>query len=282
MPRRPRGDDPTGDLARQAYPEADENFLAALRRIAEQAGRVILGYRNSTENLELREKPDASPVTAADEAAEALILSALGKLTPDIPVVAEEASAAGRVPEISRGMFWLVDPLDGTKEFLLDSGEFTVNIALIRDRAPVVGVVHAPAMAMTWTGAGAGSGAGAATLSETGQSPKPIAARRIPHAGAVVVASRRHGDQDRLRQYLADFKVAERVEAGSSFKFCLLAGGKADLYPRFGRTMEWDTAAGHAVLQAAGGTLCRADNGAPLLYGKPGFENPDFIARGKT
>ncbi len=288
MPRLPPTDGPARDLGRPqdlevgdpevAALEADEKFLAALRRIAEQAGHLILAYRNPTKILEVREKFDASPVTDADEAAETLILSALEELTPDIPVVSEEASAAGRFPDISGGLFWLVDPLDGTKEFISESGEFTVNIALIRGGAPVAGVVHAPAMGMTWVGAGAGT----ATLTETGQSPKPITARRIPNAGAVVVASRRHGDQDRLGRYLADYKVAKRLEAGSSVKFCLVASGKADLYPRFGRTMEWDTAAGHAVLRAAGGTLCRADNGAPLVYGKPGFENPDFIARGRV
>ncbi len=255
-----------------------EDLLAALRLIAERAGKVILGYYVEEGEIEVREKADASPVTEADEAAEEFILEALAKLTPDIPVVSEEAAAAGHIPDVSGGRFWLVDPLDGTKEFLSHNGEFTVNIALIEDGAPTAGVVHAPALAMTWAGAGPGN----ATFSETDHPPMPIAARAIPPDGAVVVASRRHGDKDMLERFLADYTVLNEVSAGSSIKFCLVANAKADLYPRFGRTMEWDTAAGHAVLLAAGGGVIRADDGTPLTYGKPGFENPYFIARGKS
>jgi 3'(2'), 5'-bisphosphate nucleotidase len=255
----------------------DEDLQAVLRLIAERAGQVILAHYAEGAAIEVREKADASPVTAADEAAEAFILRALETLTPEIPVVAEEAMAAGARPDISGGLFWLVDPLDGTKEFLARNGEFTVNIALIQDGEPVAGVVHAPATAMTWAGAGAGS----ATFSQGGQAPIAIAVRRPPEDGLVVVASRRHGASQDLDRFLADYNVAEQMEAGSSLKFCLVASGKADLYPRFGRTMEWDTAAGHAVLLAAGGSVTRADDGSPLSYGKPGFENPHFIARGR-
>lgn len=254
----------------------DEDLQAVLRLIAERAGQVILTHYAEGADIEVRAKDDASPVTAADEAAEAFILQALETLTPKIPVVAEEAMAAGIQPDISGGLFWLVDPLDGTKEFLARNGEFTVNIALIQDGEPVAGVVHAPALAMTWAGAGAGS----ATFSQADQPPLGIEVRRPPEDGLVVVASRRHGASQDLDRFLADYDVAEQTEAGSSLKFCLVASGKADLYPRFGRTMEWDTAAGHAVLLAAGGSVTRADDGTPLRYGKPGFENPHFIARG--
>ena len=256
----------------------DDDLLNVLRLIAERAGKVILAYYVEVEDIEVRAKADASPVTEADEAAEEFILRALATLTPDIPAVSEEAMAAGRAPDISGGLFWLVDPLDGTKEFLSGNGEFTVNIALIQDGAPVAGVVHAPALAMTWVGAEPDG----ASFSQTDQPPMPIEARRLPEAGAVVVASRRHGDLRELDRFLADYDIEEQIEAGSSIKFCLLASGKADLYPRFGRTMEWDTAAGHAVLLAAGGSVIRADTGEALTYGKPGLENPHFIARGKT
>lgn len=256
----------------------DEDLQAVLRLIAERAGQVILTHYAEGAGIEVRTKDDASPVTAADEAAEAFILQALETLTPQIPVVAEEAMAAGVAPDISGDLFWLVDPLDGTKEFLARNGEFTVNIALIQDGEPVAGVVHAPALTMTWAGAGPGS----ATYSQADQPPRGIEVRRPPEDGLVVVASRRHGASQDLDRFLADYDVAEQTEAGSSLKFCLVASGKADLYPRFGRTMEWDTAAGHAVLLAAGGSVTRADDGRPLRYGKPGFENPHFIARGKT
>ncbi len=255
----------------------DDDLQAVMRLIAERAGQVILAHYAEGAAIEVRAKDDASPVTAADEAAEAFILQALETLTPKIPVVAEEAMAAGTQPDISDGLFWLVDPLDGTKEFLARNGEFTVNIALIQDGEPVAGVVHAPALAKTWTGAGPGS----ATYSEADRPPLGIAARRPPEDGLVVVASRRHGASQELDSFLADYHVAEQVAAGSSLKFCLVASGQADLYPRFGRTMEWDTAAGHAVLLAAGGSVTRADDGTPLRYAKPGFENPHFIARGK-
>lgn len=265
--------DPDDDLE----VEDDEDLLAVLRLIAERAGKVILGYYGPGKSAGVRRKEDETPVTEADEAAETLILGALNTLTPHIPVVSEEAAAAGEIPDVSEGLFWLVDPLDGTREFLSHNGEFTVNIALIQHGEPIAGVVHAPALGMTWAGAGRGS----ATVSEADQPAVPIEARAMPEEGAVVVASRRHGDPTELDAFLADYRVAEQVSAGSSLKFCLVASGKADLYPRFGRTMEWDTAAGHAVLLAAGGSVVEAESGEPLEYGKPGFENPFFIARGK-
>jgi 3'(2'), 5'-bisphosphate nucleotidase len=268
-------------------PDAAGDLLAAIRQIAERAGAAILTHYAEGEAIEVRAKADASPVTAADHAAEDVILEALAVLTPEIPVVSEEAAAAGHVPDVSGGTFWLVDPLDGTKEFLTRNGEFTVNIALVEQGLPVAGVVHAPARALTWAGAaghergGAAANGARATVAETGREGREICARAIPAEGAVVVASRRHGSGAQMDAFLADYTVADRVTAGSSLKFCLVAEGTADLYPRFGRTMEWDTAAGHAVLRAAGGTVL-TDEGAPLVYGKPGFENPFFIAYGRA
>jgi 3'(2'), 5'-bisphosphate nucleotidase len=252
-----------------------DDLMVALRLIAERAGKVILQYYDDAREIEVRRKDDASPVTDADEAAETLILGALNTLTPHIPIVSEEAASIGEIPDIDGDFFWLVDPLDGTKEFISGNGEFTVNIALIEHGVPVAGVVHAPAMAMTWTGAGEGT----ATFTENDKPPVPISVREIPPEGATIIASRRHGSTQELDRFLATRSINDRVTAGSSLKFCLLASGKADLYPRFGRTMEWDTAAGHAVLLAAGGDVWTLNN-EPLDYGKPGFENPNFIAEG--
>ena len=262
--------------------DPDEDLLAVLRTIAERAGKEILAYYVEAEEIEVRQKEAASPVTEADEAAEAFILEALAKLTPQIPVVAEELAAAGKLPDNvdPAGDFWLVDPLDGTKEFLKRNGEFTVNIALIHGGEPIAGVVHAPALAMTWAGTREpGAAKGRATFSQTDHPPMEVAARSCPAEGFTVVASRSHKDDDRLSEFLSGLKVAKQVEAGSSLKFCLVATGQADIYPRFGRTMEWDTAAGQAVLSAAGGTVRDLD-GKPLGYGKPGFENPHFVAYG--
>jgi 3'(2'), 5'-bisphosphate nucleotidase len=251
-------------------------LLPEIVALAERAGAVILEHYRA--GVEARAKADASPVTIADEAAEAVILAGLAELTPEIPVVAEETVASGHVPELDERRFWLVDPLDGTKEFLSRNGEFTVNIALIEGREPVLGVVLAPALGQAWWGA---RGQGAMTRNLTGAAAGPvcvIAARPWPASGAVAVASRSHSDAE-TETFLDQAGVASRVSAGSSLKFCLIAEAKADLYPRFGRTMEWDTAAGHAVLAAAGGRVTTKD-GAPFLYRKPGFENPGFIARG--
>ncbi len=259
-----------------------EDLLSVLKLIAERAGKEILAYYVEAEEgngPEVRHKADSSPVTDADEAAEAFILEALAKLTPDVPVVSEEAASAGHLPDVSGGRFWLVDPLDGTREFLSHNGEFTVNIALVESGRPVAGVVHAPALAMTWLGAQPDEGRAIARFSETDNETMEINARALPDEGATVIASRRHGSGDQIDEFLAGYTVKDRITAGSSLKFCLVANGRADLYPRFGRTMEWDTAAGHAVLLAAGGRVETVD-GASLSYGKPGFENPHFIAYG--
>ncbi len=258
-------------LTRVEYSYA--SLLAEISDLAVGAGNIILEvYRRE---FQVRTKSDTSPVTEADEAAERFIVSALRAMTPDTPVIAEEEVAAGRIERIDGGWFWLVDPLDGTKEFIARNGEFTVNIALIEGDTPVLGVVHAPAIGMTYAGAGPGT----ATVTSAAGPERPISARRIPDGGAVVVSSRSHGDDDKLREFTGAIKVAGTRAAGSSLKFCLVAGGEADIYPRFGPTCEWDTAAGHAVLRAAGGSVRRLD-GSKFAYGKPGFRNPEFIARG--
>jgi 3'(2'), 5'-bisphosphate nucleotidase len=243
-----------------------------------EAGRAA--YDIFKGDLKLAHKKDDSPVTAADHAAEAIILQRLGEVLPDVPIIAEEEVAAGRVPAIGSA-FFLVDPLDGTREFIAGRDEFTVNIALVRDAAPVLGVVYAPAtgemFAADVAAAYAFSAAVARASSDTGVR-RPIRVRPAPAAGLTVVASRSH-PSPKTRAYLAGYQVADMVSIGSSLKFCLVASGHADLYPRLGNTMEWDTAAGHAVLAAAGGSVVTADGG-PLLYGKSGFLNPWFIASG--
>jgi 3'(2'), 5'-bisphosphate nucleotidase len=245
-------------------------ILPQVVAIADRAGEAIL--RHYAQGTTATAKSDGSPVTVADQDAETLILAALRELTPSVPIVAEEAAAAGELPEVGDGTFWLVDPLDGTREFIARNGEFTVNIALIDQRRPILGVVLAPAIGTAWWGA---LGHGATVRDAEGT--RAIQARPVPDA-PVAVASRSHRDA-RTDAWLAEHKVADIVSAGSSLKFCRVAEAKADLYPRFGRTMEWDTAAGQGVLEAAGGKVVRVD-GSPLRYAKPGFENPEFIARG--
>ena len=242
---------------------------------ARDAARVVLEIY--ARGCDVRRKSDASPVTEADERAERIILAALARGAPDIPVIAEEQAAAAGLPAEPPERFWLVDPLDGTKEFVGRNGEFTVNIALIDAGRPVLGVVQVPALDLTYAAAGPGT----ATRREGNGPAVAIAARSAPAAGAIVAVSRSHGDAERVAAFMASLPGARRLVSGSSVKFCLLAEGKADLYPRFGPTMEWDTAAGHAVLAAAGGAVATLD-GSPLRYGKPGFRNPDFIARGRS
>jgi len=247
-------------------------LIERVAAIARRAGDLVLEVYAT--DFAVAAKSDASPVTLADERAEASIVPALERLDPGTPIVAEEAMAAGRAPALDGGRFWLVDPLDGTKEFVGRNGEFTVNIALVEQGRPVLGVVHAPALARTYAGA-----AGTVWV-EDAAGRRPIRCRRPPPEGLTVVASRSHGGAQALERFLAGRKVARLATAGSSLKLCLVAAGEADVYPRLGRTMEWDIAAGHAVVAAAGGSVTRIDNGAPLAYGKPGFDNPHFVACG--
>ncbi len=251
---------------------SDREMAAELRRIALAAGEIIMTIYNG--EMAVRSKADKSPVTDADEAAEELILADLARLTPDIPVIAEELAAAGGLPQISGNRFWLVDPLDGTREFIKRNGEFTVNIALVEDGRPVLGIVHVPAIGVTYYGDAHG-----ATVERGGDGPRPATARAAPAEGIVALVSRSHRSPE-IEAFLADYTVATERSAGSSLKFCLVATGEADLYPRLGRTMEWDTAAGHAVVNAAGGSV-RTLDGDDLAYGKPGFENPSFVVRGR-
>lgn len=248
-------------------------LMDSLCSLARQAGAAAMQVYDS--DFAVCGKADLSPVTEADLRAEALILSGLALLTPGIPVISEEQAAAGRAPPAA-DRFWLVDPLDGTREFIQRNGEFTVNIALIEAGVPTLGVVFAPALDRLFGGA---AGEGAFTHDRAGQ--RSVACRPAPADGITVVASRSHGDADALDRFLAGRKVAASASAGSSLKFCLVAGGQADLYPRLGRTMEWDTAAGHAVLAAAGGRV-RTLQGADLRYGKPGLDNPHFVASGSA
>lgn len=240
--------------------------------VARAAGAVELKYYN--EGAEVIDKTDGSPVTLADQEAEKLIFAALRDIAPDIPVVGEEAVAAGEIPDISGGRFFLVDPLDGTKEFIERGGDFTVNIALLENFVPVMGVIYAPVSGALYYGAKD------AAFAATGDAPpRAIRVRPAPESGLTVVASKRHGNPAALEAFLSGRKVESLVNRSSSLKFCVIAAGEADLYPRLAPTSEWDTAAGEAILRAAGGRVTQLD-GSPLVYGKAEsrFLNPHFIA----
>lgn len=240
--------------------------------IARQAGARIMSFHGAAGVVA---KQDGSPLTQADLAAHAAILAGLAAACPDLPVVSEEDAARAEAPP--EGPFILVDPLDGTREFISGNGEFTVNIALIDAGVPVAGVVHAPALGRLWAGA---LGAGATASGPDGAPARSIAVRAPGAAGLVAVASRSHRDAE-TEAFLAGLPIAGLRSVGSSLKFCLVAEGEADVYPRFGPTMEWDTAAGQAVLEAAGGRVVCPD-GAPFRYGKAGaaWRNGGFVAWG--
>ena len=249
-------------------------LLAKLVEIARTAGALVMQHYAG--DGARRYKADKSPVTAADEEAEELILKALHAAAPGIPVIAEESAAAGKLADVSGGVFFLVDPLDGTKEFLNRNGEFTVNIALIEHGQPAAGVVFAPAVNRLFWGSAEGA------FEEAHGKQRMIATRAAPEEGMTAIASRSH--RDRLTdEYLAHYPIANFITAGSSLKFCIIAAGEADLYPRHGTTMEWDTAAGDAVLRAAGGRVTRLDGKSPLAYGnaREKFTNPSFVAWGR-
>jgi 3'(2'), 5'-bisphosphate nucleotidase len=250
---------------------SDAELLELAAGLALRAADVILAIR--ARGFAVSRKADRSVVTEADHASEALLVSGLRQAVPDIPVIAEE-EVAGGAAFVASPVFWLVDPLDGTREFAMGSDDFAVNIGLIRDGRVVLGVVGVPA-----TGELFGGIVGFGAWKRQGGAEMPIHARAVPPEGLTVLASRHHGDAARLDAFLAGRVVAKTMNFGSSLKFCRLAEGIADLYPRFGRTMEWDTAAPQAVLEAAGGTVCTLD-GMPLRYGKPGWENPHFVCTG--
>jgi 3'(2'), 5'-bisphosphate nucleotidase len=248
-------------------------LLSLAADLAQRAAEVILEVRGR--GFDVLSKSDRSPVTAADHAAEAIIVNGLRAATPDLPVVAEEEVAAGVVTEPAP-RFWLVDPLDGTREFAAGTNDYTVNIGLIEEGRAVLGVAAAPGYGELFGGI-VGSGA----WKRTAAGQQPIAARITPPEGAAVLASRHYGNEPRLQAFLKARRVASVRHIGSGLKFCRLAEGVADLYPRFGRTMEWDTAAPQALLEAAGGSV-RLFDGGELTYAKPGWENPPFICTGRS
>ena len=254
--------------------------IEALMCLVIEAGATIMAIYGAGD-LGVERKDDGSPVTKVDRAAEAVILKGLQQLAPDVPVIAEEEVAAGRVPATGR-RFFLVDPLDGTREFINRNGEFTVNIALVEDGVPVAGIVYAPALGTIYSGSG--GQAFQASVTDGVPGPRASISVREPHGPLIAVGSRSHGSEA-TAQWLERFAVERFVSRGSSLKFCLVAAGEADIYPRLGRTMEWDTAAGDAVLRAAGGIVTTPD-GAPFLYNKRGqahdadFANGHFVAFG--
>lgn len=252
-----------------------DRIAVTFRKLALEAGSAILGVYNGPD-FDVRSKSDDSPVTEADELADALISAGLAADFPDIPVVTEEQQDSHGM---AADVFILVDPLDGTKEFVQRRGDFTVNIALIENGVPTRGVVYAPAKdRLFYTNADGKSveEAGPFTSDSIGATNELAVSVPDP-SGLVVVASKSHRDKA-TDDYISLYQVAEFRSAGSSLKFCLVAAGEADLYPRLGRTMEWDTAAGQAVLLGAGGRVVRFGDLTPLGYGKPGLENPFFIA----
>lgn len=256
----------------------DREITEYLSGLAFRAGAKALDIYRS--DFAADEKCDASPVTDADRLGEEIILAGLAKCFPQIPALAEERASEGEIPALG-DEFFLVDPLDGTREFIDRTGEFTVNIALARNGRPVLGVVYAPAAGKLYAGA-TGEGAWMHEVDDSALGPaRPIRAREVLNAHPVAVASRSHRSAE-TDAWLDEIGAKDFAAAGSSLKFCLIAEGKADVYPRFGRTMEWDTAAGQAVLEAAGGAVLTRAEGISLSYGKRdrGFANPHFIAWG--
>ena len=249
-------------------------LVPLLRRLALQGGEAIMQVY-ARPDFEVRAKGDASPVTEADEAADAVISAGLRAAFPDVTLITEEQAASHA---LTASTFFIVDPLDGTKEFVQRRGDFTVNIAYVQDGIPTHGVVYAPAKDRLFYTLPDGT-----SVEETGPfGPEPGALTPLrvstpDNAALMVVASKSHRDQA-TDDYISRYSVRDMTSAGSSLKFCLVATGEADLYPRLGRTMEWDTAAGDAVLRGAGGRVVRFDDHQPLAYGKPGWDNPFFIA----
>ncbi len=250
----------------------DDRLISLASALALEAARAILTVRKR--GFDVVRKEDRSPVTEADHAAEAIIVAGLRKAVPDIPVIAEEEVAGGRITAPT-ATYWLVDPLDGTREFAAGNDEFAVNIGLVRNGRPVLGVVAIPAAGELFIGI-----VGRGAWKRIGATETEVTARLPPEEGLTVLASRYHGSSTRLDDFLRDKHVAKVINFGSSVKFCRLAEGIADLYPRFGRTMEWDTCAPQAVLEAAGGTV-RTFDGEELRYGKPSWENPHFVCTGR-
>ena len=250
------------------------DLMDALTGITVHAAEAILGFATATG---LRSKADGSPVTAADEAAEAIICDGLKRLAPNVPVISEEQAAREKPKPIASGSYFLVDPLDGTREFIAGRDEYTINIALMTDGAPLFGIICAPALGDLWRGI-VGRGAERISLAHRTEAPTPIRTRRRPPSEAVVMVSRSHLDA-RTKSYVEGLPGAKLLQSGSSIKFCRLAEGFADLYPRLAPTHDWDIAAGHAILKAAGGSAT-APSGTPLVYGTNDLLIPAFLAWG--
>jgi 3'(2'), 5'-bisphosphate nucleotidase len=250
-------------------PDQMTDLLTTLGASVRQAGDMIMEIHRR--GVVARTKSDGSPVSEADEAAEAILLAALSRHAPDIPVVSEENAASHAITPPRA--FFLVDPIDGTREFLRPDGNgaFTVNIGLVIDRRPACGIVHAPALDRYFAGV-----VGRGAWEESGGKTRPLQVRAVPDGGPLAVASRSHRDPQ-TNAWLESHGISYTIATGSSVKFGLLAAGEADVYPRFGPTMEWDTAAGEAVLLAAGGRVAFLD-GSDFTYGKPEFRNTPFVA----
>jgi len=248
----------------------DQNLLDVLLRLVTEGGAIAMRHHGNLDGVEI--KADSSPLTKADLEVDGYLCSGLAELAPDIPVVTEER-AASHAEGFAGSRFFLIDPIDGTKEFVAERGEFTINIGLVEDGVPVAGAVCAPAVNRAFAGA---AGLGAWQYDASGNALMPISVSSPDNDALVAVASRSHLTEA-TNAFLDCNAIARTTNAGSSLKFCLLAAGEADIYPRFGPTMEWDTAAGDAVLRAAGGLVETLD-GAPLSYAKPGYRNPEFIA----
>lgn len=251
--------------------------MRALARLACEAGDIIMAVRRDEEKkgrgMETRAKGDGSPVTRADTEAQAHIILGIQKLGLQAPIIAEESDP---VPLAGENRFYLIDPLDGTRAFVAGGDDFTVNIGLVENGVPVAGVIHVPVLGETTY-----CTATAAYMTGPAGEEKQVAARPVPDAGMDVIVNRTEDWSGRLRRYLEGYNVRELHRRSSAHKLALVAQGKFDLYPRFGPTYEWDIAAGHAILRAAGGSLTLAD-GAPMTYAKPAFKNPPFVARGKA
>jgi 3'(2'), 5'-bisphosphate nucleotidase len=254
-------------------------FADHLESTARECGRVIMDIYES--DFEVHTKADKSPVTAADEASEEIILKALKEVVADIPFVAEEHIAAHGFPNFEGNTFWLIDALDGTKEFINKRGAFTVNIGLIVDGQPCLGIVYAPARDEMFRGVNCPTSREQAALVERNGKRETLSVRAIPQTGVTVVGSFSHQVKEPMDNFLAGLTVENMIAIGSSLKFCLVAEGKADLYPRFGPTCEWDIAAGHAVLRAAGGSVKTFD-GKDIIYKKANenYRNGTFLAAG--
>lgn len=269
------GSSTPGDSGDLISPE----LLAEIEALAAETGREIMRFHKT--DLKVTHKPDGSPVTEVDHSAEHMIVDALKQLIPGIPVIGEEAytyaSAEGKkTPDVSNGRFWLVDALDGTREFIHGNDDFTVNIALIEHNEPALGVIYHPTSSTLYSGTHVGT---AIRMKPDGARTKLIASI-ADDAGLRIVSSQSYGNEIQLAKYLAGRQILDHRHRPSSIKFTEIAEGRADLYPRFGPSREWDTAAGHAIVNAAGGMVVTSAN-LPLLYGKDGFLNSDFVAKGR-